>query len=942
MAEKVGQIFYEVTLDTSTMVRGQREAQRELDRTSKAVEDFQSKLSKVAAAVQAYFAAGYVIAQADAYTKLVAQLRLATDGHRELAAAQSEVKRIAQEAQVDISGIGALYAKISTATKEMGVSQAQVGDIVRSVALALKVSGASSTESASATLQLAQAFASGVLRGDEFNSVAEAAPRLMRALADGIGVPIGALRQMAGDGKLTAEVLATALPKALKDLEGEAKTIQTVSGAVQNLKNEFLLFIGQQTEASGSAKMTADAISVIAANIDLLAAAAYGFAAAKLANVLIGVAMNAAKAAAVLLEQAAAQQTANASAVSAARAEIAKQEATIASLAATKQAILTAREQTVAELQLMQAFRARGLAMTQIGAATTELAVLGRQQASVTAQQAAATAALTAAQASLATATTAASAAGSLAARAIGFLGGPIGAVTTMLGLGVAAWNLWGTASREGETKALDSIEKTTPEIVEALDKQIAKLKERNALAKAGLPGIAKQESEAALRLAELQGQINNLIAGTGPNGEKMPEESRIGLLQTLLRQYAELAGKIQEVSGEQEKLAAAGTATKLAEWMAKYATSAEKAASEIAKAKKELGSGFTPELEQRIRQKYMPPPKPAKDNLANAGYLAQLEGEARILAEQDALTQKFYADEEKKKEKAAADDQRRAQDRARSQTQAQDIIAGGDPIARLELDLQRKSALLAEAALNDLENQKLYAQAQIALEQQTQDKITSILTQQQFDRLAAQAQLLGATANLFGGMAELAKQFGGEQSKTFRALFAISKGFALADAGLKLNMAILQAMADPTALTPAQKLANYAAIASAGTAVISSIAGMNFGGARQYGGPASAGNLYRVNETGQPEMFVGSGGRQYMMPTKDGRVVPADQVGGGGVAWTINIHNAPPGTTASVDESARTVDIAVARVVSQLAENSGPIAGALRNGWNVTPRNNG
>ena len=115
-----------------------------------------------------------------------------------------------------------------------------------------------------------------MLRGEEFNAVNEAAPRLMQALADGIGVPRGALRGLAEDGKLTSAVLANALPRALKELEQEAKQVQTIGGAFQNLRNEVMLFIGEQTTASGAAKLTADAISTLAANIDNLASAAYG------------------------------------------------------------------------------------------------------------------------------------------------------------------------------------------------------------------------------------------------------------------------------------------------------------------------------------------------------------------------------------------------------------------------------------------------------------------------------------------------------------------------------------------------------------------------------------------------------------------------------------------------------------------------------------------
>jgi tape measure domain-containing protein len=187
----------------------------------------------------------------DEYSKFTAQLRLATDGTRAYSQAYADVKRIANSSQTDLSATGALYASLSRATKDLGTSQKSVANITESVNLALKVSGAGAQESAGAILQLSQAFASGSLRGDEFNSVNEAAPRLMKALADNIGVPVGALRSMAEQGKLTADLVAKTLPQALDQLRSEASQIQTIAGAFTVLKNNVMEFTGAQAQASG-------------------------------------------------------------------------------------------------------------------------------------------------------------------------------------------------------------------------------------------------------------------------------------------------------------------------------------------------------------------------------------------------------------------------------------------------------------------------------------------------------------------------------------------------------------------------------------------------------------------------------------------------------------------------------------------------------------------
>ena len=156
-----------------------------------------------------------IIALTDQYTKFTAQLKLATNGAREYAVAMDDVRRISNAAQAEIGATGVLYARITNATRELGASQKAVANITETVTLALKASGATSAESTSAMLQLSQAFASGKLRGEEFNAVNEAAPRLMKALAEGMGVPIGALKEMATEGKITTEVMANALPRSL-------------------------------------------------------------------------------------------------------------------------------------------------------------------------------------------------------------------------------------------------------------------------------------------------------------------------------------------------------------------------------------------------------------------------------------------------------------------------------------------------------------------------------------------------------------------------------------------------------------------------------------------------------------------------------------------------------------------------------------------------------
>lgn len=242
---------------------------RSLDATATAARAFTSAMAVAGVG----FGASELIGLVDGYTKFTAQLKLATKGASDYGVAMVSVKRIATDAQQGLGEVGTLYARIANGTAELGLNQRKLADITETVSLALKVSGATASESSSAMLQLSQAFASGVLRGEEFNSVNEAAPRLMKALADGINVPVGALRKMAEEGKLTSAVLSEALPKALGQLREEAKEVQTIGGAFTVLKNNIMEMVGAQSNASGTTKAFASGINALANNLDLLAAA---------------------------------------------------------------------------------------------------------------------------------------------------------------------------------------------------------------------------------------------------------------------------------------------------------------------------------------------------------------------------------------------------------------------------------------------------------------------------------------------------------------------------------------------------------------------------------------------------------------------------------------------------------------------------------------------
>ncbi|ELC6410539.1 tape measure protein [Enterobacter hormaechei] len=212
------------------------------------------------------------------------------------------------------------------------------------------------------------------------------------------------------------------------------------------------------------------------------------------------------------------------------------------------------------------------------------------------------------------------------------------------------------------------------------------------------------------------------------------------------------------------------------------------------------------------------------------------------------------------------------------------DAVTGAvvDPLAQIDLQEQQKLAALAKYQQIDKQNTQLYEDAKTAIQIQASNARRKIAIDEANAQATAIGAILGSASQGFDSLATMIQNTSGKSSGAYIAMFAAAKAFAIAQSTLSLNTAIMQAMADPTALTPAQKMANYAAIASAGASLLSNIASVSMSGGRRYGGTVSAGNAYRINEDGRSEIFQTAGGQQAFIPNQSGKIIPADKAGGG------------------------------------------------------------
>ena len=210
-----------------------------------------------------------IVQIADAWNMMSARLKLATIGQNEFVTAQKALFDIAQRIGVPIAEVSTLYGKLQQAVRMLGGEQKDALTITESISQALRISGASATEAQSSLLQFGQALASGVLRGEEFNSVVENSPRLAQALADGLNVPIGRLRKLAEEGRLTADVVVNALLGQKDKLAAEyAQLPQTVSQAFTRVQNAFIQWIAKVDAATGITQKLSEALTWLATNFD--------------------------------------------------------------------------------------------------------------------------------------------------------------------------------------------------------------------------------------------------------------------------------------------------------------------------------------------------------------------------------------------------------------------------------------------------------------------------------------------------------------------------------------------------------------------------------------------------------------------------------------------------------------------------------------------------
>jgi len=502
-----GSIIYEVDMDTARLLAARREVDAALNgmggsmgrleasvtRTERSVASMQrtmSSLSSVARGVIAAISVQQVAAYGNEWVTVNNKLANSVRANESLAEVTQRVFDISQNTMSSLTATATLYGRLERATRSAGTSTKDLITLTSTINKGLAVSGATTEEASSTMTQLSQALASGVLRGEEFNSISENGSRLAVALADSLGVTIGQLRAMAAQGKLTTEVVVNGLLKQSGAIAKEfANTTTTMGQAFTIATNNITKFVGESSSVSTTINAFNKGVISLSENLDVVAQAV-GAAALIFGGRFIGAlalaTQNQARQAAASISQAVATR-------SRAKEEVAAALVTQRKAIADKSAAESAWNLALMEYQVAKGSAAEATALanvTRLRTAYIEAGIAAAQTNNVVA----------ASQARLAaTGLTAAN-----AMKTINMVTGPLGGPLGVIAIVAAGWYLY--AQRQEEAR------KASVEFANSLPSVISKLKEMNLAQAQGvradtITSIKNQKEE----IADLEKNIANL-----------------------------------------------------------------------------------------------------------------------------------------------------------------------------------------------------------------------------------------------------------------------------------------------------------------------------------------------------------------------------------------------------------------------------------------------
>lgn len=551
-----GSVVFEVDMDTSRLLAARREVDAALNglsgnmgrleasvnRTERSIgsmERTMSSLSGVAKGLLAALSVQQVSSYADAWTELNNKVSNSVRTGETQAEVMQRIFDVSQATQSSLNGTATLYARLERGTRTYNTSAEDLTRLTTIINQGFAVSGATAQEAENAIIQLSQGIASGVLRGEEFNSVSEQGSRLMIALADSMGVSIGQLRAMAAQGQLTTDVVVKGL-LSQGDVIGKefANTTVSIAKGLQVAGNNVTKFFGENSTVKSFAAGFRDSVISVSENLETLSSVLLVVAGIMGSRYVGALAMaTSAKISDIaasrqqLLAEKQQSQAALIAANSVQRKALADKEAALSSLALA-QAEYNVAKGSAAEMLALDALIAAKTRATMASATLAE-AELAQAAASTTA----------------ATAARAASVGVGLAGKALSLIGGPAGAA--MLAA-AAIFYFWQKAqqAKEEALKFADSLDQVNKSMVAMNNSQL-----RGTIADAN-KSIRAQEEEVT-KLEESVKTLTERYSNFTPEAEAAAKQMGMGTNYAAEQKevFDELNQKTRDLSNARDKL---------------------------------------------------------------------------------------------------------------------------------------------------------------------------------------------------------------------------------------------------------------------------------------------------------------------------------------------------------------------------------------------------
>ena len=281
MAEKAGEIYYDIEADVSGLLKAQGKANKSLDSignsattAAKKMDELQTNINRVAGAIAASLVVDWgkaFLVAADNMSQLNSRIERLTGSAVSASQTMQTLMNISSATGGSLQDTQKLWESLSTALKDTGATNGQVLQLTETLQKIGRIGGSSSEEMANALRQFGQSISSGTVRAEEFNSILEQMPELARQIAAGMGVSIGDLRQLMLDGKLTAEDALNAIQKQTGSVNAEFEKLpRTLSQANTALTNSFLSMIDSVNQATGASSGLVAIIDSMTAALDRL------------------------------------------------------------------------------------------------------------------------------------------------------------------------------------------------------------------------------------------------------------------------------------------------------------------------------------------------------------------------------------------------------------------------------------------------------------------------------------------------------------------------------------------------------------------------------------------------------------------------------------------------------------------------------------------------